>query len=133
MTIEEYWYLQGIDSKLEKNMLENMLIMDNADMEEEEEGQEKNPVLNDDEEDYNGVDSEQEELQLDDLYAEDDEWMEVEDEIEEDFLDDAIFTEDEDGLLGDDNNNMMKVGNSEDIEDEYDASNFVNRLRGLLR
>ena len=132
MTIEEYWYLQGIDSKLEKNMLENMIIMDNADMEEEE-GQEKNPVLNDDEEDYNGVENEQEELQLDDLYAEDDEWMEVEDEIEEDFLDDAIFTEDEDGLLGDDNNNMMKVGNSEDIEDEYDASNFVNRLRGLLR
>ena len=56
--------------------------------------------------------------------------MEEEDEIDEDFLDDAIFAEDEDELMGD---NMVKVGDSEDIEDEYDASNFVNRLRGLLR
>ena len=105
----------------------------------EEEAQEKNPLLNDDEgydiaplkpPPTSGLEDEQQQL-LDDLYAEDDEWMEEEDEIDEDFLDDAIlFAEDEDGSISDD---MVKVGDSEDIEDEYDASNFVNRLRGLLR
>ena len=65
--------MQGIDSNLEKNMLENMLIMDNAGM---EEARGKNPLLNDDE-GYNiaplkprptsGVENEQQ--LLDDLYT----------------------------------------------------------------
>jgi len=33
MTISEYWDMQGIDSTLEKNMLESMLIMENGKLE----------------------------------------------------------------------------------------------------
>jgi len=54
LTISEYWDMQGIDSTMEKNILENMLIMENgknnaaAAAKEEEEAGEQDIISNDD-------------------------------------------------------------------------------------